>query len=146
MLDVSFLPSIRYPASFSFLLKSCTSMRTESDAPARRRVYRRVRRVRQVKGFGAELQPAAFSDAELLEDREVKRLEADFAQNIRARIAIGELRWQHCIASAIFSPQPYRRIKVLNAAKTDARISAEAQKEALRQRAGADHRSALLKS
>src|SRR5262249_54347102 len=61
-------------------------------------VYRRVwgveaRRIRHIEGFGPELQLAAFGDAELFEDREVERLEAVFAQNVRARIAVSELGW-----------------------------------------------------
>src|SRR5215510_15945280 len=67
------------------------------DAPAGGRIYRgtwriEARSVRHVKGFGAELQPAALGDAELFEDRKVERFEAVFAQNVRARIAVGELR------------------------------------------------------
>jgi hypothetical protein len=37
---------------------------------------------------------AAFGDAELFEDREVESLEAVFAQDVRPRIAISELRRQ----------------------------------------------------
>src|SRR5262245_42237346 len=50
-----------------------------------------ARRVRHIEGFGPKLQLAAFGDAELLEDREVERLEAILAQNVRARIAVSEL-------------------------------------------------------
>src|SRR5262245_57996261 len=66
------------------------------NSPAGGCVYRSVwsaeaRRVRHVEGFGPKLQPAAFGDAELLEDREVEGLEAILAQNVRARIAVSEL-------------------------------------------------------
>src|SRR5215470_4309648 len=66
------------------------------DTPAGGRVYRRAwsaeaRGVRHVEGFSPELQPAAFGDAELFEDREVERLEAIFAKNVCARIAVSEL-------------------------------------------------------
>src|SRR5262249_13558700 len=50
-----------------------------------------ARSVRHIEGFGSELKPAAFGDAELFEDREVERLEPIFAQNVRARIAVSEL-------------------------------------------------------
>src|SRR5262245_64165854 len=66
------------------------------DAPGGGRVYCRVwsaeaRRIRHIEGFGPELQPAAFGDTELFEDRKVERLEPIFAQNVRARVAVSEL-------------------------------------------------------
>src|SRR4030095_2340840 len=121
--------------------------RRARDTPDSSRVYLRVRRVeargvRHIEGFGPELQPAAFGDAELLEEREIASLEAVFAQNVRARIAVSELRRRR--ESRGIEPSLDRRIVQLARTQAVGPLAADADvgavsRDGRRKRAPAAH-------